>query len=75
MKAVADPWLSVADVTHMLPLTEDAVRTRVARHQLPFHKLNGRVLFRQSELLDFLDKLAGCSVAEALANASRENGQ
>jgi len=41
----------------------------VARHQLPFRKLGGRVVFRHSELLDFIDKLDGCSVSEALANA------
>ncbi len=63
-------FFSVAEVARLLSLSEHAVRARVARHQLPFRKLGGRVVFRQSELLDFLDKLGGCSVAEALANAT-----
>lgn len=61
--------LALADAARLLALTEHAVRARVARHQLPFRELGGRVVFRHSELLDFIDKLDGCSVSEALANA------
>src|SRR5262245_6831957 len=65
MKAAADPLLTVKDVAHLLGLTEHGVRARVARHQLPYRRLGGRILFRQSELLDFLGKQEGGSVGES----------
>jgi len=68
-RAGAD-YLSVAETAVLLGLTEKAVRARVARHQLPFRRLGHRVIFQRAELLDFIIKLQGCSLGEALANAA-----
>jgi excisionase family DNA binding protein len=61
----------VAEAAHLLGLSDKAVRARAARHQLPFRRLGARILFPREELLDFLNKLDGVSLGEALANATR----
>jgi excisionase family DNA binding protein len=64
--------LDVPGAAKLLGLTERSIRARVARHQLPFRRLGGRIIFRRAELLDFLEKLDGVGLGEALANATRE---
>ena len=61
--------LDVAGAAALLGYSEKAVRGRVARRLLPHRKDNGRVVLIRRELLEFLDKLPGVTVAEALANA------
>ena len=59
------------DISHgaaFLGITERALRARVARHQIPFHKWQGRVVFSRSELEKFIETIDGCSVREALEN-------
>ena len=68
-------WLDVAGTATLLGLTPKSVRARVARHQLPFRRLGSRILFSRVELIEFLAKLDGVTVGEALSNASREDGQ
>ena len=63
-------WLDVKNAARLLGLTEKAVRARVARRQVPFRRLGGRVLFNRHELGQWLEKLDGCGVGEALTNAS-----
>jgi hypothetical protein len=65
-------WTDVAGAARLLGLTENAVRARVARRQLPYRKLGpGRLLFNLAELADFLGKAEGVGVGEALANATQ----
>ena len=64
---------ALLDVPHgaaFLGVTPRALRARVARHQVPFRKMGGRVVFVRSELEKFIETLEGCTVAEALENVS-----
>jgi len=68
-------WLDVAGAATFFGLTPKSVCARVARRQLPFRRLGSRILFSRAELIEFLDKLGGCFVAEAIANATHESSQ
>ena len=69
-------WTDVPGAATLLGLTENAVRARVARKQLPFRRLGpGRILFNLAELADFLGKAQGVGVGEALANVAERNGK
>jgi hypothetical protein len=67
----AGQWTDVKGATTILGLTEKSVRARVARRQLPFRRDRGRITFNRAELVDFLAKLDGVGVGEALLNATR----
>jgi Helix-turn-helix domain len=62
-------FLYIPEAAALLGTTEKGIRARVARRQLPFRQLAGRIIFKRSELLDFLGKLDGVTIAEAIANA------
>ena len=49
--------------------SEKMVRARVARGELPYRKLHGRIIFLRSELTAFLTALPGVTLEQALANA------
>jgi hypothetical protein len=69
-RRLAGELLDVAGAAELLGLTEKAVRARVARRCLPFRRWAGRIVFRRAELLEFVEKLDGVGLGEALANAS-----
>jgi hypothetical protein len=54
---------------------EKFVYARAARGLLPYRKWSGRVIFLRSEVMEFLSKLEGCTIADALANVSERNGE
>jgi excisionase family DNA binding protein len=62
--------LDVASAARLLGVSEKSIRARISRRCLPFRRLGGRVVFRRAELLDFIQKLEGCALDEALANAT-----
>jgi hypothetical protein len=66
----AGEWTDVKGASAIVGITEKSVRARVARHQLPFRRLNGQIIFNRAELGDFLEKLNGVTLSEALANAT-----
>ncbi len=47
---------------------EKKVRADIARGLLPYHRLGGRIVFLDDEIVDFYRRLPGVSVSEALAN-------
>lgn len=51
-----------------LGCTEKTVRTRAARGLLPYRKWAGRIIFDVAEVEEFLRKLPGVTVEEALQN-------
>ncbi|HUF93616.1 MAG TPA: helix-turn-helix domain-containing protein [Candidatus Limnocylindria bacterium] len=67
--------IDVATVAAMLGTTEKAIRARVARRCIPFRRLGARIVFNRAELLDFLEKLEGVGVGEALANVAGRQGE
>jgi excisionase family DNA binding protein len=69
-REVGAELLDVAGAAKLLGVSEKAVRARVARRQIPFRRLGARIIFRHSELIEFLTKLEGVGVGEALANAT-----
>ena len=60
--------LDVAAVAEWLGVSQDTIRARVARQQIPYRKWAGRIIFRRSEIVQYLEALEGVSVDEALAN-------
>ena len=60
--------LDVAAVADWLGVPQGMIRARVARQQIPYRKWGGRILFRRSEVIRYLEALEGVSVEEALAN-------
>jgi hypothetical protein len=67
--------LDVATVATLLGTSEKCIRGRVARQLLPHRKWSGRVVFLRAEVMAFLTQLDGCTVDQALANATREGGR
>lgn len=67
----AEPiFYDIQEVATLLNCSPKAVRHRVARRLLPAQKLGKRVLFRKTELDQFLKNLPGVSLAEAERNWS-----
>ena len=61
----------VHSIACRLGVTEGKVRNDVARGLLPHHKFAGRIVLLTSEVDEFLRKLPGVSVDEALENVER----
>lgn len=61
--------LDISKASQLLGCSERSLRARVARHTIPFRKLDSRVVFRRSELESFIADLPGVSIEEARANA------
>ena len=61
--------LSLKEYAERMGISEKAARQQVARRQIPFKKLGGRVVIPLAELSRFLQSLPGTSVEEALAHA------
>ena len=66
--------LDVASTASFLGVTEKAVRARVARRLIPFRKWGGRIVFLRTELMEFLESLPGCDLANALQNQATREG-
>jgi len=66
---MADPkYFDVSSAAVFLGMTEKAIRGRIARRQVPFKKLGGRIVFSRAELERYLEKLDGPTAMEAIAN-------
>jgi excisionase family DNA binding protein len=59
-------YLTVLEVAARLGITERAAWQRIYRGQLPHRRWGRRVIIPLDELKEFLAKLPGCSVKEAL---------
>lgn len=66
--------LDVIGAAALLGTSEKCIRSRTARGLLPHRKWGGRVVFLRAELLDFIGKLEGCTVREALDNVATRGG-
>jgi hypothetical protein len=58
--------LDVTNGAKWVGCTEATMWARVDRHQIPFHRWGGRIIFIRAELIEFFTKLDGCSVDEAV---------
>jgi excisionase family DNA binding protein len=59
--------LDVRGAADFLGRSERALRKDVERGKIPFRRHGARVLFRRSELLNWLDALDGVTVEQAVA--------
>lgn len=64
----------VATLAAMLGTTEAKIRSSVARGLLPYRRWGGRIVFLESEVEEFLKKLPGVSVEEAIRHVASRNG-
>jgi hypothetical protein len=56
--------------------SEDLVRSRVARGQIPYRKFGGRIIFLRHELEEFFsDSLPGITLSQARENLSARGRQ
>jgi excisionase family DNA binding protein len=60
-------YLTIAEVANRLSTTPKAIRARIARRQLPFRRLGGRILIPEAEFEEYMRSLSGCSAVEASA--------
>ena len=67
-RKIAGDILDVGALADLLGISDDMVRSRVTRRQLPFKRWGGRIVFLRSEVAEFFDKLEGVSVEEAAMN-------
>jgi excisionase family DNA binding protein len=58
----------VAALAAMLGTSEGKIRSAVARGLLPYHRWGGRIVFLTTEVEEFLRRLPGVSVDEAVQN-------
>jgi excisionase family DNA binding protein len=54
-----DKYLNIEEAASLTGSTTDALYRKVERGQVPYRKWGKRVLFKHSELLEFLDTLPG----------------
>ena len=74
-RQIAGTALDIKATAAYLGCTEHTVRARIERRLLPFHRWGGRVICVRSELDEFLRRLEGISVDEAVRNLTVRRGQ
>ena len=67
-RALTGMLKDVRSMGERLGCTERMVRSLASRGLLPSRRLGGRVVFLEKEVTQFLERLPGVSVKEALAN-------
>jgi hypothetical protein len=60
--------LNVASVAVFLGVTEKAVYAKVARRCIPFRRWGGKLIFVRRDIEEFLARLQGVQVHDALEN-------
>jgi excisionase family DNA binding protein len=60
--------LDVATMARELGATEKTIRAQLARGLLPYRRLGARVIFVRAEVQEFLRRLPGVGLDEAIAN-------
>jgi excisionase family DNA binding protein len=63
--------LDVAAVATVIGTTEKTIRARIARRQLPYLRLGGRIVIRRAALLQYLQSLEVVSVIDAVEASQR----
>jgi hypothetical protein len=66
--------LDITATAALLGTSAHTIRARAARGLLPHRRWAGRIVFLRREVLEFLTKLDGCTLAEALANVATRTG-
>ena len=60
--------LDVRSLAHYWGTSEHTIRARARRRQIPFKKMNGRLLFLKNDIDRYLEQLPGCDLDEAVEN-------
>ena len=70
------PWtlISIKEAAVLLGWSEKALYHRVARQQIPYRRIGSLIRFRPQELSDYLDRLPGVSVDEAVEMTKKLGG-
>ena len=72
-RAINGELLDIARASQLLGCSQKALRARVSRRIVPFRKFGGRIVFRRTELEQFIECLPGVTVAQAKANLAARN--
>jgi len=67
-RRIAGEILDVTAVAELLGVSDDTIRARRTRQQIPYRKWGGRIIFIRSEVMRYLEALEGVSVEDALSN-------
>jgi len=62
---------SLEETSSFLKTTPKAIRNKVMRRQIPFRKLAGRVVFIEDEILTWIEKAPGFTLANYLEKVKR----
>jgi excisionase family DNA binding protein len=74
-RSINGAFLDVAAAALLIGCTERTLRAHIARHTIPFRRLGARIVFRRTELEEFLDALPGVSLREAQTNVALRSGE
>lgn len=66
--------LNVASVAEFLGETDKAIYAKVARRCIPFRRWGGKLIFVRKEIEEFLTRLQGVDVPNALENELKRSG-
>lgn len=67
-KAFNGALLDIVSASQLIGCSQKTLRARVSRGLVPFRKFGGRIVFRRTELEQFIEQLPGVTVAQAQAN-------
>jgi hypothetical protein len=59
MMEIKTDYLNTAEAAQFLKRTPAAIRNLVARHQIPFRRPAGRLIFIRSELVEWIENAPG----------------
>jgi hypothetical protein len=73
-RAINGELIDIASASQLLGCSQKSLRARVARRIVPFRRFGGRIVFRLTELEQFIEQLPGVTVEQAQANlAARQD--
>jgi hypothetical protein len=70
-KRINGLMLGISEASALLGVSERALRARVSRHQVPYRRFQGRIVFLRNELDEFLLSLPGVTLQEVKHQAER----
>jgi excisionase family DNA binding protein len=67
--------LDVAGAAQFLGCSQKTIRSKVSRHVIPFKRLGSRIVFRRTELEQFVEDLPGVSLEESRENLTAQTSE
>lgn len=62
-KEGSNEWLGIEEASQLLKLSKSSIYKRTMNHSIPFYKFSKKLMFRRSELEEFINNHKHCSSA------------